>query len=269
MPLEAYGHTDVGREREENEDNYLCLTLEAGEPTVHLLAVADGMGGHGGGETASDLAVSRLRRSISRDCQATAADPGPALAGAFAEANREVLTHAGRDPELHEMGTTLVAALVTGSSVTVANVGDSRGYLARGAELHQLTRDHSWIAEEGERLGMEQREMERSPFASMITRCLGFEKGLETDLFDVELEDGDILLLCSDGLTGMVPEPDILAVVSGSGQVDAICNELIARALAAGGHDNVTCVVARYRNGDRRELTDTRALALGGDREGG
>lgn len=268
MSLEAYGHTDIGRERDENQDNYLCLELEAPGAPVHLLAVADGMGGHGGGQTASDLAIARLRRSVTSDCGASGAEPESTLAEAFAKANREVLDHAKLDPELKEMGTTLVAALVAGGSATVANVGDSRGYLVRGGELHQLTRDHSWLAEEGVRLGMKPEEMESSPFAGMITRCLGFESGLETDLFDVELENGDYLLLCSDGLTGMVPEAEILAVVQDGGPVDAICRELISRANAAGGHDNVTCVVAHYRKDDGGSARDTRVLSLDMDAAG-
>ena len=232
MRFQAEGVTDVGRRRQGNEDGMLV------NDDLGLLAVADGMGGHQGGEVASTTALDSLRTSIAS---------GTAIREAIEAANDAVFARAAADPELSGMGTTLTAAtLAPGNTLILGHVGDSRAYLLRDGEMRQVTEDHS-LVEEMVRDGRLTREQAaHHPQRSIITRALGVDPGVDVDVEPIELQDGDRLLLCSDGLTTMVPQDQIEEILRGTPDPGVAADQLIDAANAAGGDDNITAVVADF-----------------------
>jgi PPM family protein phosphatase len=223
--------TDPGRRRRHNEDAYVC------EPP--LFAIADGMGGAQAGEIASGLAAAVLS-------EASGDERGEdRVRSLVEEANRRVYRRSNEDAAASGMGTTMTVALVddAGSSVAVAHVGDSRAYRVRGGELEQLTDDHSLVGElvRGGKLSAE--EAEAHPQRSVITRAVGTEADVDVDTFTVEIETGDLYLLCSDGLTDMVPDREILALLAEADDLDRAVHALVDAANAGGGEDNITVVL--------------------------
>jgi serine/threonine protein phosphatase PrpC len=237
MRLRSFAGTDVGRVRSGNEDSFVCGRT--------VFAVADGLGGHQGGEVASAAAVEPLAALDGREF----AEPGEAadaLAEAIRTANTAILDRAAGNPELWGMGTTVTAAVVAGDRfLQLAHVGDSRAYLLRGGSLDQLTIDHTIVGElvRHGRLTPEQAAVH--PERSILTRAVGLDPRIPVDIPDsLELHPGDQVLLCSDGLTEAVPEPritELLATPDG----DATCRALIDAANTAGGPDNITVVLIR------------------------
>jgi PPM family protein phosphatase len=237
LNLQAAGRTDVGQVRTSNEDAF-GYCVEAG-----VFALCDGMGGAAAGEIASRIAVDTL---IERLCDAESQDNRrKVLEAAIAAANRRVHARAEKEAALHGMGTTLVALAIGGNHALIGNVGDSRCYLFRGGQLIRQTNDHS-LVDEQVRLGQLTRdEAEHSPLRNVITRAIGTQVSVAPDIAELELKSGDILMLCSDGLTKEVSDDRIAAVLASGGDVDELCLHLIGAAKAAGGHDNVTAVVVR------------------------
>ncbi len=228
MRIRAGASTDVGRVREHNEDSYLAQD--------RLFAVADGMGGHRGGEVASRIAVDALARHGGSD--------HAGLAGAIREANQAVLARASRDPEkLRGMGTTLTALVAGDGAVHLAHVGDSRAYILRDGELTQLTEDHTLVQRMVTEGSLSPEEAEVHPQRSVLVRALGVEADLEVDEVFREVRAGDRLLLCSDGLTDLIADADIRGLLDVDSRRLAVTG-LVRAALDAGGRDNVTCVVA-------------------------
>ncbi|MBM3957409.1 MAG: serine/threonine-protein phosphatase [Gemmatimonadetes bacterium] len=247
--------THVGRVRKENQDFYCALLAPNTAPGIGgVLAVADGMGGHQSGERASQMVIAGVVRSLGKR---KAGDPEPAgappsasgggrldqIRDLVARVNGEVLAAAGT-PENRGMGTTLSLAVVEGSTLSVGHVGDSRVYLYRNGSLAQLTTDHSWVAEEVARGALSAEEARQHPRRNLITRAIGIGPAVEPVAFAAELEAGDTILVCSDGLHGMVPDDQIAAVVAGKEPKEA-AETLVDMANAAGGSDNVTAVVGR------------------------
>jgi PPM family protein phosphatase len=218
--------TDVGRVRDGNEDAYL-----ARDP---LFAVADGMGGHQGGEVASNLALEKLERATDGDSD---------LAGVVREANRAVFEQAAQDPGLAGMGTTLTAVRVQDERLHLAHVGDSRMYLLRDGGLERITRDHTVVEQMVDQGRMTAEDAKIHPQRSILTRALGVEEDIQVDETDVDVRPGDRVLLCSDGLTGMVDEDRILSILTDKPDPQAACRALIEAANQAGGQDNITAVV--------------------------
>ena len=232
--------TDVGLVRRQNEDR--AIVCEPGEDLAskmgYLIALADGMGGHAAGEIAADLALRELvQRYYSFE---GVADPKTILRTVVGEVNAEVFDQAQAQPELNTMGTTLVCAVMKDDLVWIANVGDSRAYLIRRGIAIRLTKDHSWEEEHG--LGKE--EAKRSPFRGVITRAIGKSATVEVDVFSDRLQPGDVLLLCSDGLTKHVPDAIIGKQVSHIRDLRKACFSLIRAAKKQGGTDNITVVAA-------------------------
>ena len=238
LVIHAFGATSVGRVRDHNEDNYL-----AGRT---VFAVADGMGGHAAGEVASEAALGPLRLidgNSFRDPQAAT----DALAQAVSQANDVVLDQAAENPELRGMGTTLTTVMVRGSRMHLAHVGDSRAYLLRQGMLDLLTEDHTLVAQLVKEGRLTEEQAATHPQRSVITRAIGVEAGVQVDTMHdpLELQAGDQVLLCSDGLTGPVSESLIAEILASEPDGDTACRRLIDAANAGGGPDNITCVLLR------------------------
>ena len=230
--VEQAGLSDVGRQREANEDN---LVLAA-----PVFAVADGMGGARAGEVASRIAAEAFD-----DERDPAATPEQQLAGVARLANRRIYELSQRDESHRGMGTTLTAALFDGDCVSVGHVGDSRAYRMRDGQLQQLTDDHSLVAELERSGQLTPEAAEHHPQRSIITRALGPEPNVEVDTHSHPARPGDVYLLCSDGLTGMVSDDDLGAIVRGSGSLDEAAESLVRAANQSGGKDNITVVLFR------------------------
>ena len=252
MRIEVAGNTHVGMRRNHNEDNYLILTDE------NLCCVADGMGGHASGEIASKIAVDELGeffRMTSRDQDATwpfKMDKSRnydenRLATAIKLANARIFERAATDAKYKNMGTTIVSLHFAPSATYVGHVGDSRVYIFRAQALKQITEDHSLLNDYLKAKKLTAEEIEAFPHKNVIVRALGMKDSVQVDLSRVDAQHGDLFLLCSDGLSGMVPDPMIQETLSHADDLEATCQKLIDMANAAGGNDNVTCILARYR----------------------
>ncbi|MDO5141989.1 MAG: Stp1/IreP family PP2C-type Ser/Thr phosphatase [Eubacteriales bacterium] len=249
--MEYFGLTDKGRVRPTNQDIYQIEVRE--EQQTALLVVCDGMGGANAGNVASRFAAQRFVDYLRPSLDKVLSDERrqALLQYALDEANATVFSLAGRQPEFRGMGTTLVAALVQGSEVTVLNVGDSRAYLYDGTRLHQLTEDHSYVEEMRRQGRISEADARTHPQKNLITRAVGVEPGVEGDLFEARLDEGEILLLCTDGLTGMVEDETIAQTLHSAQSLALAGDALLARALDGGGRDNIT--VALFTRGTRVE----------------
>ena len=222
--------TDVGCVRDHNEDS-----LVVAPP---LFAVADGMGGHAAGEVASEIAVNVLAELAPKDLD------GAALEHAVEEANHEII-RAARDGRGREgMGTTLTACMLENERHVIAQVGDSRAYLLHHGKLQQLTRDHSLMADMIEAGQLTPEEARHHPQRSVITRALGSDPNTRPDMYEINVETGDRLLVCSDGLSSMIEDEQIEAVMRRVPDPQRCASQLVNEAIAAGGHDNVTVIVS-------------------------
>lgn len=249
--MEYFGITDKGRVRPTNQDIYR-LEVRPEKESAFVL-VCDGMGGANAGNVASRFAADSFLADA-----AGALDSAPdeimrhkTMLHALEKANDTVFGLAGRQPEFRGMGTTLVGAFVQGREASILNVGDSRAYLFDGETLRQVSEDHSYV-EEMRRLGRISAEDARThPQKNLITRAVGVDATVDGDLFEVELRDTDTLLLCSDGLTGMVEDEKIAEVLAKAGTLEDKGRELLTLALEGGGRDNIT--VALFTCGAKQE----------------
>jgi protein phosphatase len=229
--------SDCGSVRPTNEDS--CkYSVEHG-----VYVVCDGMGGAAAGEIASSMAVSEVLRLLSG--RGKDVPLNEAIEEAIRAANEAIHTRAENDFQLNGMGTTLVGLVTEGRRVLVFNVGDSRCYRLREGKLEQISQDHS-LVEEQVRMGrITPEEALHSPLRNVITRALGTQPSVEPDLFPLEAEPGDIFMLCSDGLTGEVPNPQIESLLAADLPLEELCANLVEAANLAGGHDNITCMLVR------------------------
>jgi len=233
--IESFGVSDPGCVRPNNEDCYLLA------PAMGLYVVADGMGGAQAGEHASHMAVDTVKEIVGMS-----ASRGPAvLQTAFAEANTRVSMAAEHDPELDGMGTTLIAVLDNTTELFVASVGDSRVYSFQDGALHTITEDQSWVNEVGRRLGLEESVLKTHPMRHVLTMAIGVSDQLRVQTYRVEPTPGMLMLLCSDGLHGVVPEETLAATMADGGTLEEKCRSLIASAKDHGGPDNITAVLLK------------------------
>lgn len=233
----AAAASDKGRKRPSNQDA-AAYSIEHG---VYVLC--DGMGGAAAGEVASSIAVEEMmRRLTQRDPDVPL--PQAAEAAVYA-ANQAVFELSQQQRRLRGMGTTLVALVADEHRAWVLNIGDSRCYLLRGRHLQQVTRDHSLVDEEVSRGRMSPAEALHSPYRNVITRALGTHWSVEPDIFEVETELGDLFLLCSDGLTREIDDQLIESILGLDLSLGELCDRLVKAANKAGGHDNITCLLAR------------------------
>lgn len=250
MRIACGGVTDVGRVRTNNEDCFRIVT------PLNLFVLADGMGGEAHGEIASAMAV----ETVVKHCLDAETNPASQILGqvqpnwsahtkrlstALHLANRSIFKSAEEHPEQHGMGATLTAAWINRAKLSIAHVGDSRAYLLRGGALLQLTRDHSLVAEQVRRGMLTAAEAEESEMQSVLLRALGAQAEIEVDAEEHVLFPRDVLLLCSDGLTRMVTEPEIAGVLQAETDPVRGGEELVALANERGGPDNITVVIAR------------------------
>lgn len=250
LTVEVAGHTDKGRVRSGNEDAFAVEPPTSARARARgtLLLVADGMGGHAAGEVASKLAVDTIPDAYYRARRVPIQD---AIIDAITRANSAIYESAESDPSRAGMGCTIVAVVIEGDVFTIGHVGDSRGYLIRNGRARQLTRDHSWVAMQVAEGILTPEQAEHHPNRSLIMRALGRQQSVEVDIGHERLQAGDVLLLCSDGLTGVVHDEEI-AEYAGRHAPSVLAERLVGLANQRGAPDNVTVVIAAIGpSGDR------------------
>lgn len=226
--------TEVGLVRKQNEDS-LCV-----DPELAFFAVADGMGGHLAGEVASRMAIESV---VHRLKAGDRADTVKNLLDGVRQANSEIYAASKTDGSCRGMGTTLTAAVVRGGELILAHVGDSRAYIIRGDKIHLLTEDHSLVQEMIRHGGITKEEAREHPHRNVLTRALGTDPLVDVDLISFKPEKGDILLICTDGLCGLVEDGEILDLVRASAGPDRAVKGLVDEALKRGGSDNISVIV--------------------------
>jgi protein phosphatase len=254
--IEAYGLTDVGRRRKLNEDNFVV------DPEASLYAVCDGMGGHNAGEVASKMAIETLESFIQKShkekeitwpygLETELSFDGNRLKTAIKLANKRVYKAADNREDYTGMGTTVVAAVVSGNMATIGSAGDSRCYLFSGGQIQQLTRDDSWVSAAWTEGILTSDEIDKHPLRNVITKAVGAKDNIEIDVVEHTLAPGDVIMLCSDGLHAMITDEQILQVVTPFPEaLEKAAFKLIDAANQAGGKDNVSVVLVRYTEGE-------------------
>ena len=236
--LRSYALTDIGQRRQLNQDFIYVSETPVGN-LPNLFIVADGMGGHKAGDYASVLAVETVVEDVSASFEK---NPAKIMEHAITRANTHLRERASEDFSLNGMGTTLVAATCLGRFLQVANVGDSRLYVV-GDEIVQITEDHSLVEEMVRMGGIGREEARNHPDKNIITRAVGAKADVEVDFFDWELQTGDMVLLCSDGLTNMVDDETICRILKGGGSLRDRVEKLVQTANLNGGRDNISVIV--------------------------
>jgi len=248
----ACGLSDVGVIRSHNED---CFEID---PEHQMFVVADGMGGHSHGEIASRIAVEAIREFIAKSTDEDATLPfemdaslgrhANVLRAAIRLAHDRVLKAIRQDTALHGMGTTVVGLLLDGDVAAVAHVGDSRAYRLRGGKLELLTQDHTWVNEQVVAGFLSEEQARVHPLKNVVTRALGGDAEVEVDVREWRVSPGDLYLLCSDGLTTMLNDHEILDRLRAPGRLEEVCGRLVQDANRRGGFDNVSVVLLRLEH---------------------
>jgi protein phosphatase len=247
MRVVSAGQTEVGCVRKHNEDNFLV------EPELGLFVVADGLGGHAAGEVASQIVVEKIGQFITHTLERDRTWPveydvdlpydGNRLKAALLLADQGILNDIRSNPERESMGSTVVACLVAGDRVTLVHVGDSRAYLVNAGGIRQVTKDHSWVAEQVASGILTADEARRHPFRNVITQALGNGGDLDVAVQELQVQEMDRILLCSDGLSGMIQDEEIWGIMQAAPDVEEATRRLIDKAMSNGGEDNITVVI--------------------------
>lgn len=240
--MKAFGKTDKGLVRANNQDTFRIDVRENG---LGFIVLCDGMGGARAGNIASDHAADRFLEHIQTadETQTDTDSLANTVEEAVAAANTEVFQLSQSSPAYNGMGTTLVGGICVDDRVILANVGDSRAYLIDGSKIAQMTADHSLVEEMVRSGRLTPEEAKVYPGRNLITRAIGVDSMVEADLYEITIHDGQTLLLCSDGLSGLVYDADIAAIVAEAASQEEACSRLIERACEAGGNDNITVVL--------------------------
>jgi protein phosphatase len=250
LAIEVAGRSDVGCVRANNEDNF------GYDARYGIFVVCDGMGGQAAGEVASKMGVDAVLQYFRDAAQAGqyqqfgeplagVSEGGQALASAIRLANQTIYQASQQQAGRAGMGSTAVAVLIRGNALCIANVGDSRIYLARQGAIQQLTQDHSLVMEQFRRGYITREQAERSEMQNIILRALGSEESVDPDIEDLVALDGDIMVMTSDGLTKYLRDEEILETVSSAESLQSACNALVEKARARGGDDNITCLLLK------------------------
>ena len=234
--LEAFGASDPGCVRSNNEDYFLVV------PDIGLYLVADGMGGAQAGEYASRLAAETIQQAVAKNGKTMDSD---ALVAAFSGANQRIKDEAAGNANMEGMGTTLVVALEGNGELLIGSVGDSRVYTYENGILNAITEDQTWVNEVGRRLGIDEESLKNHPMRHVLTMAIGVADNLRVNIYRINPLPGIQILLCSDGLHGVVSEEDMKASLSATTSLEAKSKDLIALARARGGPDNITTVLLR------------------------
>jgi serine/threonine protein phosphatase PrpC len=234
--LEAYGASDPGCVRSNNEDYFLVI------PALGLYLVADGMGGAQAGEHASRLAAETIEQAVEQNGKVMDSE---GLVSAFNRANQRVMDEAARDPQMEGMGTTLVAAIENNGDLLIASVGDSRVYTFENGNLQTVTEDQTWVNEVGRRLGIDEENLKNHPMRHVLTMAIGVSDNLRVHTHRIHPSPGMLVLLCSDGLHGVVSEDEMRQALSSQESLEGKSKALIATARSRGGPDNITTVLLR------------------------
>jgi len=237
--MKAYGMTDIGKNRVVNQDNIYVSTTPVGN-LPNLFVVADGMGGHRAGDYASRYATDAVVESITNNAET---DIKKIITKAVEDANSLVFKKSEEKEDFRGMGTTLVIAAISGDELTVANVGDSRLYLIEGSIIKQLTQDHSLVAEMVRMGQIDEQEARRRPDKNIITRAIGISDVIHADFFKSKVKDNEYVLLCSDGLSNMLEDSEMLSAVTGSDPIEKKTSMLIDLANQKGGKDNISVII--------------------------
>jgi len=258
LHIVSVGLTDIGCVRKHNEDNFL-VDLER-----DLFVVADGLGGHAAGEVASQIVVDKMGQFIAQTVEQDRTWPmaydvnlaydGNRLKVALLLTDQAILEDIRSNPERESMGSTVVACLVHDSKVTLVHVGDSRAYLLDPHGIQQVTRDHSWVAEQVANGILTPEEARKHPFRNVITQALGNGADLDITIQEIQVKELDRLLLCSDGLSGMVQDKDIWRIVRESKTLQEAAQQLISVARENGGEDNITVLIIGFEPDDTNQL---------------
>ena len=238
--MKSYSKTDVGIKRTMNQDSLFCSDSPVGS-FRNLFIVADGMGGHKAGDRASRLCIENMVAQVRESASKT---PVTIFEEAITYANRAVYESAKEDIEFEGMGTTMVACTLQEDTLYVANIGDSRLYLLRD-ELQQITTDHSLVEEMVKIGNITESEARVHPQKNIITRALGIDEMVQADYFELQVREGDVILLCSDGLTNMVEDEEIEYIIHHAGSLEEAGDQLIDQANYNGGSDNITAVLVQ------------------------
>lgn len=231
--------TDTGLVRALNEDS-LCIS-----PEDSFFAVADGMGGHRAGEVASKMALQLLKRELDKRLN-SGERADQALADSIKEANRLIFEMSAKNPEWQGMGTTVTACLKQDGEILIGQVGDSRAYLLRGSRISQLTEDHSLVQELIKSGSITEKEAFFHPQRNVLTRAIGTGLILDVDLYRFNVFSGDLLLLCTDGLTRYIRQEELLLSVSSAPDLDSAVRDLLKKATQSGGADNITIILVEF-----------------------
>ena len=256
--------TDVGMIRSGNEDSFAVDLSES----RGVFMVADGMGGHAAGEVASEMAVQIVVRELGAVQDLQASDAGPRIGAALRHANRSIHDRTIAETDKQGMGTTASVLLVSGARYLIGQVGDSRVYLLRDGALVQLTKDHSYVQEQVDLGNLTPEQARYHPYSNVITRCVGASPEVEPDVYAGEVQPGDVFLVASDGLTGMVDDRRLQQLLMARTIPDRKVQALIAEANGRGGLDNITAIVVQVEAGDgelAERTTGEMAAVTGGN----
>lgn len=247
--VEAFSVTDVGKKRQINQD---CISISV-KPVgnlPNLFLLADGMGGHKAGDYASRFAIDTVKKEVNVSPQT---NPVHIFAEAIEYANAHLYEKSQSDKNFSGMGTTLIAATCIENKLSVANIGDSRLYLIRQNKMVQVTKDHSYVAELVQQGGIGREEAKNHPKKNYITRAVGAFEKANADYFYVETKPGDVILICSDGLTNMLSDEEILSMIYQEEDLEFTCNKLVQAANEKGGFDNISVILARTEKTEKTE----------------
>lgn len=250
--MKSFGKTNIGLVRKVNEDAfYYQKRYEYGKP--YLCIIADGMGGHNAGEVASRMAVTEINEFIEKslneqECN-NLKDYEDLIKKAFLHANEEVYKKSMDSKECIGMGTTLTAVLIVESNMIIGHVGDSRVYIIRNDNIKRVTSDHSYVAELIKNGTIKPEEASKHPQKNLITRAIGTGESIDVDINVLDIKNGDYILMCTDGLSNMLNEDEILNVVKSDKKIEERCSELIDLANNKGGYDNITVIVVEVDEG--------------------
>ncbi|WP_010252400.1 Stp1/IreP family PP2C-type Ser/Thr phosphatase [Acetivibrio cellulolyticus] len=237
--------SDKGRVREMNEDSYKVITGKDGIPDTFI--VADGMGGHNSGELASRMAVDLSEEYLLKYLQPDESEEGIVsfICSMMEEVNKSIYFKAKESDENYGMGTTFVVGILLKGKLFIGHVGDSRVYLIRNSSLERLTTDHSYIEELIKNGSLTREEARNHPKKNVITRALGCEENVAVDTYSVDVNDEDIFILCTDGLTNMLSEDEMLSMIKNNDDPQYSCSELVRLANEKGGEDNITVIIVK------------------------